>query len=122
MTQFATTTKWLCAFMSGKRGIIERSFDLTAYRNRGERLYIIVDASPWGLGGVLQVDDNIQEYFSSPLDAHDLTRFGFKHGDPAGQEVWESLGASVALRLRASRWRYRRVRLTVRAPAPLTSD
>ena len=100
--------------MRGKKGTIERAFDLEAYRNRGERLYIIVDASPWGLGGVLQVEANLVEYFASPLTEADLKRFDLKLGDPAGQQVWESLGALAALRLWAPRRQNRRVRLTVK--------
>ena len=71
MRQVEATTRWLTAFMRGKRGTIQRSFGLEAYRNRGERLYIVVDASPWGLGGVLQVEANLVEYFASPLTEAD---------------------------------------------------
>ena len=42
---------------------------------------------PWGLGGVLQVEANLVEYFASPLTEADLKRFDLKLGDPAGQQV-----------------------------------
>ena len=87
MRQVEATTRWLTAFMRGKRGTIERSFDLEAYRNRGERLYIVVDASPLGLGGVLQVEANLVVYFASPRTEADLKRFDPKLGNPAGQQV-----------------------------------
>ena len=57
---------------------------------------------------------NLVEYLASPLTEADLKRFDLKLGDPAGQQVWESLGALAALRLWAPRWQNRRVRLTVK--------
>ena len=87
MRQVEATTRWLTAGMRGKRGTIERSFDLEAYRNRGERLYIVVDASPLGPCGVLQVEANLVVYFASPRTEADLKRFDLKLGDPAGQQV-----------------------------------
>ena len=52
-----------------------------------ERLYIVVDASPWGLGGVLQVEANLVEYFASLITEADLKRFDLKHCDRAGLQV-----------------------------------
>ena len=60
------------------------------------------------------MEANLVEYFASPLTEADLKRFDLKLGDPAGQQVWESLGALAALRLWAPRWQNRRVRLTVK--------
>ena len=59
------------------------------------------------------MEANLVEYFASPLTEADLKRFDLKLGDPAGQQVWESLGVLAALRLWASRWQNRRVRRTV---------
>ena len=73
--------------MRGKRGTIERTVDLEAYRNRGECLYTVVDASPWRRGGVLQVEANRVKFFASPLTEACLKRIDLKLGEPAGQQV-----------------------------------
>ena len=75
---------------------------------------LVVDASPWGLGGVLVVDGAIVSYFSSELSEEDFRRFNYERGSHEGQQAWESLGALVALRLYKDRWLHHRVRLTIR--------
>ena len=57
----------------------------------------------------LSVPLHLVEHFASPLTEADLKRFDLKLGDPAGQQVWETLGVLAALRLWASRWQNRRV-------------
>ena len=61
-------------------------------------MIIAVDASPWGLGGVLYVNGVCVAWFSSALTAEDERRFGYKLGDHRGQQTWEALAALVALR------------------------
>ena len=51
---------------------------------------------------------------TSALYSEDVARFGFELDDPAGQQVWESLAALVAVRLWKAHWQQRRVCLTVR--------
>ena len=74
-----------------------------------------MDASPWGLGGILRVNGVFTSYFASALDEHDLSRFGFALGDAKGQQTWECLVVLVALRLWLPRFRDKRVCLRVRS-------
>ena len=53
-------------------------------------------------------------WFASELSDFDFKFFNFERGSPDGQQCWEALAASVALRLWKSRWRSQRVRLNVR--------
>ena len=64
-------------------------------------LEIVFDASPWGLGAYLQVaaTAHILEYFSDKIHDEDADRFGAAVGDPAGQQLWESLSMLVGLPL-----------------------
>ena len=66
------------------------------------------------IGGWLEVDGKISEYFSSAITQIDTKRFGAAIGDAAVQQIWESLAALVALRLWADKWHGRTVRLSVK--------
>ena len=58
-----------------------------------------VDASPWGIGGVLLVNDVPDKWFADKISKEDLSRFGASLGDPAFNILWEALAILVALRL-----------------------
>ena len=75
---------------------------------------LTLDASPWGLGGILQENGQIVSWFASDLTDFDFQFFKFQRGEAAGQQCWEALAALVALRVWKTRWRDQRLRLTVR--------
>eukprot|EP00972_Heterocapsa_arctica_P018576 2744264-Heterocapsa_arctica.AAC.1 len=81
----------------------------------GTNVVLTLDASPWGLGGVLQEDDVFIEYFSDALTNADATRFSHALGESQGQQTWEALAVLVALRLWAPRWKGKRVVIRVRS-------
>ena len=54
--QILVPLTWIRAFLKGSEGVTERIFTLDAHLRRGQRLQITTDASPWGLGGVLEAD------------------------------------------------------------------
>ena len=91
-----------------------REFGLEAYLGMGPLVELALDASPWGLGGVLIVGNHPVSFFSSQLTALDYQRFGFEPGSPNGQQCWECLCALVALRHYHVRWLRSRIRLMVR--------
>ena len=62
---------------------------------------VVIDASPWGLGGYLEAvsQSTILQYFASPLDELDTSRFSVEIGEAAGQQYWEALAVLVSLKL-----------------------
>jgi hypothetical protein len=59
---------------------------------------ISVDASPWGVGGVLYHNNQPISYFADNITQRDLNRFSATTGDPAFNARWEALAILVALR------------------------
>jgi len=112
--QISNSVEWIKAFLDGAAGSVRRDFSIDAYLNEGLQIELTLDASPWGLGGILKEDGEIIEFFASPLTHEDFGRFKFQAGSPDGQQCWESLSALVALRLWKSRWLGQRVRIQVR--------
>ena len=111
--QVRSSLKWLCAFIRGQRGTLERTFYLDAHYNRVPPVELILDASPWGLGGGLIVGNVPTDWFSSELTEYDFKLFQWDKGSPNGQQTWESLCALVALRLWAHKWHNTRIKLII---------
>eukprot|EP00969_Alexandrium_andersonii_P211213 9328582-Alexandrium_andersonii.AAC.1 len=61
--------------------------------------YITTDASPWGMGGVLQDSSGFVSYWFDALRPEDLERFQGLRGDPAFDTLWEALAVAVSLRV-----------------------
>ena len=102
---------WFRAFLTGSHHGLVRPFDLEHFISPDFSVETVIDASPWGFGGILCVGGVIQEFFGTPLTAEDTARFGFEIADPAGQQTWECLCCLIALRQWAPAWR--RCRSTV---------
>jgi hypothetical protein len=111
--QFSLT--WLLAFLKGQNGTIIRRFDLWAFMGFGLEISITMDASPWGLGAIIKINNCFHKLFASPLTSVDVERFGTPLGVAEGQQTWECLCALVALRHWAPLWRNQRCQLTVRS-------
>ena len=105
---------WLDLFLSGVRGTLVRTFSLDTWSNVTQPILITLDASPWGLGGIMEVQGNIVSFFSSPLTNVDSQILGHAIGEASGQQVWESLSALVALRAWKSYWTKVRAKLLIR--------
>jgi hypothetical protein len=112
--QISVALRWLNVFLNGTSGVLTRSFSLESYMNWGPKFELTLDASPWGLGGILVIDGRVHSYFSSELSPFDFELFGFSKGSPDGQQCWESLCALVALRLFKPFWINKRIQLAVR--------
>jgi len=104
---------WLAAFLKGTAGTVSREFWVDTYLNRGTQFELVLDASPWGLGGLLVRDGTIVAFFTSPLTEHDVRIMGWPIGDCSGQQTWEALAALVALRLWHDTWYQDRVQLRI---------
>ena len=68
-----------------------------------------MDASPWGIGGVLYRDGQPFRWFASPLHPHDLQLFQACVGDSAFTTLWELLAVVVGLKV----WRAGQVGVAV---------
>jgi len=102
--QIAIALRWFRTFFARSGGFIERDFDIRCFLSVDYVLEIVIDASPWGLGGILLINGECKEFFASALTLLDESLFSHVRGSPDGQQVWESLGALVALRLWRQLW------------------
>ena len=92
---------------------MERYFSLEAFERKGIVVEIGTDASPWGLGGWISVGGRIVEYFSCPITALDVARYGHAIGCNKGQQLWECLAILIAVRLWAHIWSRERIVLRI---------
>eukprot|EP00969_Alexandrium_andersonii_P107050 4721824-Alexandrium_andersonii.AAC.1 len=58
-----------------------------------------MDASPWGMAGVLQDASGYVSYWFDSLRAEDLERYQGLRGDPAFNALWEALAVLISLRV-----------------------
>ena len=101
--------------MNGHSGALSRTWYFEDFLHQGIQYRIILDASPWGLGGILMMGETIISWFSSPLTVEDEKQFGTKAGIADGQQIWETLCVVVALRLWLPQWRSKRVRVAIKS-------
>ena len=90
--------RWIVAYWGSSSAPLRRV--LTVHRPPSS-IEVVLDASPWGLGGYLQSLSSgaIIEFFASPLGEEDTSRFAVEIGSANGQQFWEALSILVALRL-----------------------
>ena len=106
---------WLACFLHhNKEGPLVRIFHVKSYFSSYQRMRIGTDASPFGLGGWIELDGVILGYFSDEVQQDDIQRFKIKIGEPESQQILECLAALVAMRLWLPLWRQDRISLTVR--------
>ena len=85
-----------------------------SYFGESGHIEMYLDASPFGLGGVLCINGCPVTYFTSPLDEHDERIHSQTIGDSAGQQAWECLAVLVSLRAWSSTWISQRARITIK--------
>ena len=76
---------------------------------------MILDASPFGLGGILISNGRVLSWFSSDLSRDDEEIFQHSIGADSGQQVWEALVILVALRTWKEMWISQQVTLTLKS-------
>jgi hypothetical protein len=89
--------QWLIQYFSGKAGPIQRTFRLTIPESCW--MVISVDASPWGLGGILHHNGTIVKWFADIIQDNDLRILHAERANPSFQTTWEALAILVAVRL-----------------------
>jgi len=112
--QIAVPLRWFRAFFEGSDGLVQRRFDLDFFRQGLSDVEIVIDASPWGLAGILLLDGEPVEYYHNAISAVDVDRFGYVIGSPDGQQVWESLAALIGVKLWQPYWARRATKLRLK--------
>ena len=102
--QVSQALRWLALFLSGNRGTLTRRIR-AAPRHFVTSVQIVTDACPWGVGGVLFVNDLPVAWFSSELLDLDLEMLEAERGNPQGQAAFEGLALLIALRSWAHVWK-----------------
>ena len=106
---------WVKAFLTGAQGSVLRVFNFNTYVGLGSDIRIQIDASPWGLGGVLAVNHVLRSWFACPITELDVAMFGRETASCEGQQLWEALCMLVALRLWKPWWLRDRAVLTLKS-------
>ena len=83
--QIVHSIRWLRTFLAGEQAGITRHYSLDVFRSSGPEVVITWDASPFGMGGTLQVGG--QSILSTRAGSHE------------GQQTWEALCGLISLRL-----------------------
>lgn len=74
-----------------------RRFHLADFQGHDDKIEIGTDASPWGLGGWLAINDVIIKYFFCALSIFDIELYSLVLGACEGQQVLECLAILVAI-------------------------
>ena len=88
---------WLLAFLRGQQGNLERKF--LVWPCRSAHYSFRLDASPWGIGGILVVDGTPSEWFADKVQNGDLKALKANRGESAYNTLWEAPAMLVAMRL-----------------------
>ena len=67
--QISTALDWIEVFLDGEPKHITRTFSVSSYMHKGDKIIVTIEASPWGISGILEVNDQIVSYFAEHLDA-----------------------------------------------------
>lgn len=104
---------WIKTFLSGKQ-MITRTFLVDSYAPAA-KITICTDASPWGLGAYLIINEKPVAWFAAGLDPVDIKVLGLEVGSHTSQQLVEALCMLIALREWKCHWLNQRVCLKVRA-------
>ena len=98
-SQVRHTLCWLAAFFGDLHdSTLIRRFSAAAMFNKGLVLDMVLDASPWGLGGALYQDGVPIEFFASELGPDDVSILDIEIGSCTCQQTVEALAVLVAYR------------------------
>ena len=107
---------WLRAFLRRwiGAGVLGRVIDIRDLQD-APPICITTDASPWGLGAVLEAGGWPRAYLADEITSSDAARLGFEIGSCRGQAAAEALAILVALRVWLPTWGATRATVTVRS-------
>ena len=101
--QVAFSLEWLEAFMAGRKGNLMRIIPVHTAPSEGV-VRILCDASPWGIGAVLIIDDLPVQRMEDTFTEMDHLVMGTVEGSPDGQAAFEALAILVAARIWLPMW------------------
>jgi hypothetical protein len=113
--QITRPLSWILAFLRGHAGAITMKYSVAAYHNLGAKVRIVTDASPWGLGGYLSIDDHICAFFATDVPENIAAHLSCTVGSHRSQQTFEALAIMIALRVWKPSWDKIRAVLEVRA-------
>ena len=76
--------RWLQAFLAKQSGNLSRRISLDSYLRRGPFVCITTDASPFGLGAILEIGGDLIAWFGIPVNQTDRSILEL---DPSPQQV-----------------------------------
>ena len=112
--QIAHAAIWLRTFLAGEMAGIQRIYLLKVFKQEGPEVTITWDASPYGMGGALQVGGKFMEFFAIHIGKEDEEHLSTKSGTSEGQQTWEALCGLICLRLWQKWWMTSTVTLRLR--------
>lgn len=113
--QVRHTLVWLLTFLKDELAGIRRKYTVRCITNKLPLVTIAWDASPFGMGGTLQLDGVIVEYFAIEISKDDEQNLNTARGTHEGQQVWEALAGLISLRLWSIHWQGQRAKLQIRS-------
>ena len=112
--QFKLSLLWMHEFLAGSQPYISRTFNYWEYYGPTQKITITTDASPFGIGGWLEIDGKIVSYFAGQIYDFDCEVLERPWGECISQQVFEALALLVAFRLWFCRLQHLRSYLSVR--------
>lgn len=106
--------RWLRVFLSGELAGIVRVYSLEVFVGSGPEVTITWDASPYGMGGTLQVAGQFVAFFAIPTSKDDESHLSTAAGSHEGQQTWEALCGLICLRLWRKWWQTSKLKLRLR--------
>ena len=85
--QIELSLHWIQLFISGAAGQITRTFDAVDYFNPGVMIEVVVDASPWGIGGFLIIDHAAVAWLADQITEFDVELLHIAVWDASSQQV-----------------------------------
>ncbi|HIG16147.1 MAG TPA: hypothetical protein EYQ31_01985 [Candidatus Handelsmanbacteria bacterium] len=96
VSRFASALRWHIAFLEGQRGALTRHYFPQQLR---PTMTIVVDASPWGMGGILyNTEAEPVAFFADTFTATDEEVLSATRGLSDHMTLWEGLTILVAMR------------------------
>jgi len=109
-----TALRWIKAYLLKLVGTGELGRTIEAQSWMGAcAIKITCDASPWGLGAVLETDGVVQEWLADVFRPEEVKRLQIQVGSAKTQATVEALAILVALRTWWPRWSVIRAAITV---------
>ena len=97
--QIQTALDWLLVFLQGESAGIRQEYSLRKYLGKGDRVVITWDASPYGMGAILEIAGIAVEFFAIGISNEDVNILVVKRGDCKSQQTLEALAGLIALRV-----------------------